>query len=220
MARTPGARNADYEESRLALARRVREGLLQEGEGVRTSLREMAALADTSVATLKHYFATREGVLQGVMESALVDGAPYMAMNAQPSGADARESLLTLLGNVHEAWHRFGVGKLQAFGLAAGLTDGTSVGPAYVQHMLEPLLQMAEARLQRHVEKGELPEGLPVRMAALQLLSPVVFALLHQDSLSGSRCRPLDVPALLPAHVDAFLRAYPPPPAAAAARKA
>jgi hypothetical protein len=39
-------------------------------------------------------------------------------------------------------------------------------------------------------------------------LSPVVLALLHQDSLLGAECRPLDVPKLLETHVDAFLRSF------------
>jgi len=34
-----------------------------------------------------------------------------------------------------------------------------------------------------------------VRPASLTFLSPVVLALLHQDSLLGAQCRPLDVPA-------------------------
>jgi hypothetical protein len=38
----------------------------------------------------------------------------------------------------------------------------------------------------------------------------LVFALFHQDSLGGNTCRPLDVPAFVKAHVEAFLRAYPP----------
>lgn len=51
-----------------------------------------------------------------------------------------------------------------------------------------------------------------VRHASLMSLSPVVFALLHQDNLSGARCRPLELPRFFETHVDAFLRAFPPPP--------
>jgi hypothetical protein len=41
------------------------------------------------------------------------------------------------------------------------------------------------------------------------LLSPVVLGLLHQDSLGGAQCRPLELPRFLETHVDAFLRAFP-----------
>jgi AcrR family transcriptional regulator len=60
MARTPGARNHDCEEARLALARKVRDRVMA-GAGVRSSLREMAAAAGASVTTLRHDFGDREG---------------------------------------------------------------------------------------------------------------------------------------------------------------
>jgi hypothetical protein len=76
-------------------------------------------------------------------------------------------------------------------------------------HALEPLLQTGESLLRQHQERGEL-ELPDVRHASLMLLSPVVLALLHQDSLLGGQCRQLAVPQLLETHVDAFLRAFTP----------
>lgn len=55
MARTKGSRNAGYDEQRAVLARKVGAALQLEG-GVNASLRELAGHADTSVATLRHYF--------------------------------------------------------------------------------------------------------------------------------------------------------------------
>ncbi|MFZ5438419.1 MAG: TetR family transcriptional regulator [Myxococcota bacterium] len=208
MARPRGARNADYDEQRLALARRVRARLM-EPEGLRASMRELAEAADSSVATLKHYFQDREGVLRAVMESQHLDAAPYLAMAATPlDGHEVRASLLDYLGRLKQAWFKYGVGVVQSSALASGLATKT-LGPHYVNHILEPLLGTAEARLARHVELKELPP-MNVRHAALQLVSPVVLALLHQDSLSGASCRPLDLDAFFTEHVDAFLRAWPP----------
>ncbi len=51
-------------------------------------------------------------------------------------------------------------------------------------------------------------EGFEIRAAALAFLSPVIVALLHQHDLSGARCRPLDIPALLERHVERFVEAY------------
>ena len=59
-----------------------------------------------------------------------------------------------------------------------------------------------------HVERGELVID-DVRHASLMFLSPAVLGLLHQDSLSGSACRPLDLARFLETQVDAFLRAFP-----------
>jgi AcrR family transcriptional regulator len=207
MARTRGSRNAGYDEQRAALARKATEALQMEG-GVSASMRELAEHAGTSVATLRHYFGDREGVLRAVMESLRAEAAPYLAMSAQPLFGDVRGSLLRFLQGLATAWFKFGVGKMYASTLAVGLAT-RPIGPAFVNHVLEPLLQTGEGLLRRHAERGEL-EVDDVRHASLTFLSPVVLALLHQDSLMGAQCRPLDVPAMLSTHVDVFLRAFAP----------
>lgn len=208
MARTAGSRNADYDEQRVALARKVGEALRGEG-GVSASLRTLASEAGTSVATLRHYFKDRDGLLRAVMESLRADAAPYLAMSAQPVFGDVRTSLLRFLTGLKTAWRRYRVGAMYASSLAVGLANRREIGPSYVNHVLEPLLQTGEALLRQHLERGEL-QSADVRHASLMLLTPVVFALLHQDSLLGSECRPLDVDALLETHVDAFVRAHRP----------
>ncbi|MDP1823706.1 MAG: TetR/AcrR family transcriptional regulator [Archangium sp.] len=207
MARTRGSRNVRYEEQRATLARLVRVALTAD-EGIHASLRELASAAGTSVATLKHYFGDREGLLQAVMENQRAEGAPYLAMAAVAKPGDVRASLLHFLQGLSTAWFKYGVGKMYASTLAVGL-GSRAVGPSYVTHVLEPLLQTGESLLRQHLERGELDVD-DVRHASLMLLSPVVFGLLHQDSLGGAQCRPLDLPRFLATHVDAFLRAFPP----------
>ncbi len=206
MARTAGSRNADYDEQRLTLARRVRARVMAP-DGLRASLRQLAAAADTSVATLKHYFTDRDGVLRAVLESQHVDAAPYLAMAAVPIAGDVEASLSAYLVRLKGAWFEHGVGVIQATALAGGL-GSPALGPTYVNHLLEPLLGTCETLLRRHVELGDLAP-LDPRIAALEFLAPVVLALLHQDSLSGASCRPLDLDAFFTAHVAAFLRAWP-----------
>jgi AcrR family transcriptional regulator len=207
VARTPGARNADYDAQRLALARKVRDRVM-EPDGLRASMRELAEAAGTSVATLKHYFEDREGLMRAVLESQHVDAAPYLAMASIPIPGDVRASLRAYLTRLKGAWFEHGVGVIQATSLAGGLSS-PALGPTYVNHLLEPLLGTCETLLRRHVELNDLGP-LDARVAGLQFLAPVVLALLHQDSLSGASCRPLDLDAFFDAHVDAFLRAWPP----------
>ncbi len=209
MARTRGSRNADYEARRTELTRKATLALQQEG-GVSASMREIAEFAGTSMTTLRHYFTDRDGLLLAVMEGLRADAAPHLAMAAQPVDGDVRASLLRFLGSMRTAWFKFGVGKMYASTLAVGLGN-RRVAPSFVNHVLEPLLQTGETLLRRHLERGEL-RITDVRHAALALLSPVVLALLHQDSLLGAQCRPLDVPAMLETHVDAFMRAFAPAP--------
>ncbi len=207
MPRTAGSKNEDYDESRMALARRV-SGALCEKNGSLLSFREMATVADVSVATLRHYFRDRSGVIQGVFEFWRAESAPHLALAAMPLRGDVRVSLQAFLTRFATAWNRFGVGRIQATALGAGLTFA-NMGEPYVNYILEPLLQAAENLLQRHTELGEITPCEP-RVAALHLLSPVVLALLHQDSLNGARCRPLDLDSFFESHLEAFLRAYPP----------
>lgn len=205
MARTTGSRNAKYDEQRAGLARKVGEALRGEA-GVSASLRTLAHEAGTSVATLRHYFKDRDGLLRAVMEGLRADAAPYLAMSAQPIFGDVRASFLRFLTGLSTAWFRYRVGAMYASSLALGLAN-RQIGPSFVNHVLEPLLQTGESLLRQHVERGELQSD-DVRHASLMLLSPVVFALLHQDSLLGAECRPLDLPRLIETHVEAFLRAH------------
>ena len=82
-----------------------------------------------------------------------------------------------------------------------------ALGPAYIDHILEPTLAVVEQMLEIWRERGEVDVP-DLRTAALGLLAPVVLAMLHQRGLGGVNCRPLDVDAFLDAHVDGFLRGY------------
>lgn len=206
MARTRGSRNADYEQQRAAIVRSVSRAL--ESADPPTSLRALAEAAGVSVATMRHYFTDRTGVLSAVLEGTRAEAAPYLAMASRPVLGDVRASLLHFLGSVHRAWFRYGVGARYASTLAIGLSS-PSLGPGFVNHVLEPLLQTQESLLRQHVERGELRLD-DVRHAALLLLGPVVLALLHQDSLGGAGCRPLELPGFLEQQVDLFLRLYAP----------
>ncbi len=216
MARTRGARNADYAEARLALARRVRDRVIAD-EGLTVSLRSLASAADTSVANLKHYFGDREGVFRGVMEVLHLDAAPHLAAAATPEApGDVEASLRLFLKRFKMAWFQFGVGRMQAATLAAGLSTST-LGPSYLTHILEPLLQAFESFVTVHIDRREL-RPCHARLAALEFISPVVFALLHQDTLSGAQCRPLDLDAFCEQHIQTFLRSFGPEPANLPAR--
>jgi AcrR family transcriptional regulator len=212
MARVKGSRNADYEKERERLLHAVRERLLAK-DGAQASFRELSEVAGVSVATLRHYFGSREALLAEVMADMHQRGLPYLHATATEFHGPVRESLKWLLQQFLMGW-RAGVGEVHAFGLTASLGH-EKLGPVYVQELLEPTLQATEARLSRHIADGEL-RRCDVRHAALELVCPVVLGLLHQVQLAGSRCRPLDVERFLEDHLDTFLRAHAPeaePPA-------
>ena len=94
--------------------------------------------------------------------------------------------------------------------VASGLRESLSherLGPVFLESSLEPTLAACEARLQTHVERGQMRPG-DVRTAALALISPLVLAVLHQSKLGGCEVRELDWEAFAQAHADAFVRAW------------
>jgi len=179
--------------------------LLEDG-AAGASIRELASACGVTPPTLRHYFGTHDGAVIAAFEVARRAGAEHIAFTATAEFDDVRAALLGVLRYMVSGWIDFGVGRLNALGLAAGLASA-DVGPAYLDKILEPLLHGFEARIARHVALGEL-EVPDLRIAALQLVGPVVLALLHQRQLGGAACRPLALDRLIELQVDGFLAAY------------
>jgi AcrR family transcriptional regulator len=208
MTRTAGARNADFEQRRAALIAKARERLsLQAGEP--PSFREIALAAGVSVTTLRHYFGTREGLIQAVFEHYLQAGQRYLQSTraaAESADVDLEASLKGFLNRLVQGWSGGHVGSLHRIGLAEGLRN-PATALSYLMDVLEPTLQALEQRLKGYSEAGVIVEC-DTRHAALMLVSPLLLALLHQVDLGGTRCRPLALPALIDEHVKVFVRAY------------
>ena len=195
------ARSADYDVKRRQLLGRIAIRFKQPD---RPSLRELAVAAEVSVPTLRHYFGDREGVVAAVLADAHARGAPFLALAARPDGP-LPHSLRTGLTQVVQG-HLFAVGGFHAIGLTEGLLHRT-MGPHYLQTILEPALQAFELRLQAHIDLGELKQ-INVRHAALGLVAPVVLFMLHQGELGGHRVRPGGPGELVDYLVEAFVAAF------------
>jgi AcrR family transcriptional regulator len=205
--RPKGSRDAGYETKRRELLRKVGVRLMGR-EAVRPSLRDLAAAADVTVPTLRHYFGGRSDLVEAVFEDLLRqgrDGLRRQEQSEQPfedSISDYAHDLLRALAQRHEVK----LSDVFAVALAEGLVDA-SVGPATVRHVLEPTLETLEARLRHHIDRGEMIET-DIRAAALMLLSPLLLGALHQDQLQGAVLRPMSVEAAADSIVAAFVRAY------------
>jgi AcrR family transcriptional regulator len=205
MPRPAGARNQQYDARRNALISKARERL-GEQQSPPPSFRELAVAAGVSVATLRHYFPTRDELVKAVFERSRAYGERHLTTARVPTSVDLEHSLRQLLASVVRGWIEGQVGLLHRIGLAEGLRNPTT-GLDYLVEVLEPVLQAVEQRLGIHIEHGHMRPA-DTRHAALLLLSPVILALLHQHDLGGTRCRPLEVPALIDEHVRIFARAY------------
>ena len=192
MARPSGSRNEGYDERRSALIERLRERLREPGP--RPSFRELSAAAQVSLPTLRHYFTDREGLVRAVMQDELDRGDVPLAMAATPTGP-LEQSVRDLLEHAATGLAEHGLTDAHAMGLSEGLTSAASAAD-YLSQALEPTLEAFAARLAEHERRGELRPGTNLRVAALQLLAPLLLAHLHQLRLGGDETHPLDLTAL------------------------
>jgi AcrR family transcriptional regulator len=207
MARTKGARNEGFEARRTALIAALRDRLRAPGPA--PSMRELASAADVTVPTLRHYFADREGVLRAVMKDELADGSKPngpLEVAATPSGPFAA-SVRDLLRHADEGFVFGGLTDSHAMGLAEGIrADATAAD--YLRLALDPTIDAFAARLRAHQECSEMRTDVDARAAAVQLLSPLVIARLHQDRFGGRMANPIDLAAMLDQQAEAFVRGY------------
>jgi AcrR family transcriptional regulator len=204
MARPTGSKDRDHDEKRAALLVRIGKHLSASLPD-KSSLRDIAAAAGVTIPTLVHYFGSREGLLAALMEYQAGLGAPYLSIVAatdDPFHSSIRKLAHFILSGLVEAR----VVDLHAVGLVEA-SGSARLGPAYLEHLLEPTLQAVEARLASHVARGEMRDA-DLRVAALCLVSPVLLAALHQCSLGGDQVRHLDLATLAHEVTDSFLLAY------------
>ncbi len=204
MGRPRGSKNSDYDEKRRQLARRVMHTLV-DAPAAHASLRELARAARVSVSTMRHYFEDRAGIVEAAIREMGGTAERYLRSAKESPTGNPAQQLRDYVRTLTEAWHTHRVGRAHAVGLAEGLYDAT--GPTYVVSLLEPFVRSAEEVL-TGLASPKLASADQVRSAALALLSPVILALVHQDSLGGADQKPLDVERFLDQHVHAFAKGW------------
>ena len=203
MARTKGTRNRETGDRRREMIDRMRARLGQRG-AARASWRELAAAAEVSLATLSHHFGKRDDVIRAILAANGADGAEPLAVLAEPDG-DVSHSIRSALGHLATG-RRLGVGEMLAVGLIEGLRQ-PGLGEVFVDASLEPVIAAAAERLRRHQALGEMRDVDP-RIAAIQLVAPLILADLHQQQLGGTASHPLSMDGLVGQVAEAFVRAY------------
>ena len=203
MARTAGAKAKDHAQRRGALIARIRDRLGRVGTS-RASWRELAAAAGVGLATLNHYFGKRDDVIRAVMEDDLQQGREPLAVLATPTGPFAM-SIADALAHVRMGLS-VGVVDMLAIGLREGLGH-PHLGPVFLSTALEPIIEAAARRLSAHQEMGDMIPTDP-RAAAIELIAPLVLAVLHQDQLGGSTYHPMDLGVFIAGRVASFTRSY------------
>ena len=207
MPRPKGTRDADYEDKRRELLRKMTVRMMRR-EVARPSLRELAQSADVSVPTLRHYFGARRGVVDAMLAECLRlgrEGLDAQSTSEKSFDLSMRDYARTLIQALN-AQREVRLGDIFAVSLAEGLVDA-EISASTLSHILEPTIETLEARLLVHIARQEMIEA-DTRAAALMLLSPLLLASLHQDQLHGAAHRPMALEAVADDLSAAFVRAY------------
>lgn len=187
MARTPGARNYNFDAKRAALLDSV-IGFSLSGEISRPSLRQLALAAETSEPTLRHYFTDRKGLVIAMMVELGERAQPIWRKLEEPA-ASVEEAVTACFSH---ALTRMGDDifvRMHAFGMVEGMAE-RDVGQAYLEYVLEPSLECVCRKLSGTPGSPRDPDE--VRTAAIAIFSPVIMMCLHQHLLGGRAVAPLD----------------------------
>jgi AcrR family transcriptional regulator len=203
MARPKGTTSALHQDRRAALLEAIRARLVQANRPP-ASLRELAAAAGVTIPTLRHYFGKRKDLVAALLADLGRQGEAHVARVAV-ADLPFRESITDYVAYVRMGF-RFGLSEIHTLGLREGLRQDR-LGPAYLNAILEPTIQSLETKLRLHQDKGDM-YTCDVRVAALQLISPLVLVFLHQNELCGDQVRPLDIDAFCAEHVENFVRGF------------
>jgi len=207
VSRPKGSRDIGHEAKRQDLLAKMTLHMVRR-DGGRASLRELAAAAEVSVPTLRHYFGDRSQVIDAVLAESLRRGRPGLDAQRQdgrPFEASIRHYAKDLVAAL-TAPKTVRLGDLFAISLAEGFLD-PRIGPSTLTHIVDPTVDALQARLAQHVERGEMI-ATDLRAAALMLVSPLLLTCLHQQQLCGDETSPLKLEALVEDVAGAFLRAY------------
>jgi len=201
MGRTPGTRNANYEERRANLAAAALRAFLGPG-GQPASFRAIAQELGEDPRTLRHYFGNADGLYQATFETLKERSQRFRDEVFERREEGPRAALTHFCHSFLTGWS-YGIDQVFHVALAGGLENEIR-GPVVVHHLLEPMLGVGEDLLRYYGETGELdvPDA---RAASLSFLPPLIFALLHQDSLRGRALRPLDLESFVDDHVARFV---------------
>ena len=96
---------------RTALARSL-AGRLQRDDGAPTSLAELAAAAEVSTTTLRHYFDDRNGVVRAVLETVRADSTEYLRDGTTAGGRPPERTFPDLLLGTVLAWRDHGLDRV------------------------------------------------------------------------------------------------------------
>lgn len=148
-----------------------------------TRSEEVAARAGVSKGTLYLYYPSKEELLKAVIRdnisTEIAEGVDIVRGFEGPT-----TELLPFL--VREWWRR--IGETKASGICkivvAEVRNFPDIAQFYLEEVIEPAERMLGSVVQRGIDRGEF-RPVPVREAVHALMAPVLFIMLHKNSIGA-----------------------------------
>lgn len=167
-------------------------------------LDEIAARAGVSKGAVYLYFETKEDIFRAVVERAIAPnvGAVKAMAAAHPGPlADLLHGVATHVAGVVEATPLGGVLKM-VVGEARNFPE---IARVWHDELVSQAIGAMTTAIVNAQARGEVRPGDP-RTYALQLISPLLVAVLWRETFVPVGAEPFDLPAVMRQHVDTLLR--------------
>ena len=171
-------------------------------------LEDVAARAGVSKGTLYLYFPNKEELFKAVVREAILPNlemAERLLAGSQGPSFAVLETLLTLFAARILKTRAGAIPKL----IIAEAGNFPDLARFYHEEVIRRAFALLAAVLERGVARGEF-RPVDVDSTVRLIVAPMLMSALWRSSFEALEDRPLDVPALLKAHLDALRRALAP----------
>ncbi len=171
-------------------------------------LEDVAARAGVSKGTLYLYFPNKEELFKAVVREAILPNlemAERLLAGAQGPSFAVLETLLTLFAARILKSRAGAIPKL----IVAEAGNFPDLARFYYEEVIRRAFALLGAVLERGIARGEF-RPVDVDSTVRLIVAPMLMSALWRSSFEALEDRPLDVPALLKAHLDALRRALAP----------
>ena len=171
-------------------------------------LDDIAARAGVSKGTLYLYFASKEALLEALVDTAIlprIERVEQLAAGWRGSSALLLRAIARMVARVLRHERIVAFPKL----VIAEATNFPAFAERYRRRVIDRGVALLASIIARGVETGEFRQADPETTARL-LLSPILFAAIWQTCFARFDAQPFDPGALLRTHLDLFLRGLAP----------
>ena len=187
MPRPAGSKNRDFHQKRLSIVEKLTNYALENASS-KPSLRQLSQSVDLSEPTLRHYFKDRRGVIIAILEYLNNRARPFWKTLSIPANS-VSDAVVEYFRLTDAGFRHMRYARAHVFGMTEGIGD-PEVSKAYLKYIVEPTIQAAIDKLSGSDDAPTTPNA--SRAAAMAMVAPALFMIIHQDMLGGDEVAAVD----------------------------